>query len=66
MNDLLPILVAGLVEARLERYDNLIVAGLNESNIPQALAASVDTAQPAFDAFSHLAMGLYSALMTPR
>jgi inactivated superfamily I helicase/RecB family exonuclease len=30
----LPVLVAGLVEARLERYDNLIIAGLNEGRFP--------------------------------
>ncbi len=30
----LPVLVAGLVEARLERYDHLIMAGLNEGKFP--------------------------------
>lgn len=30
----LPVLVAGLVEARLETYDNLIIAGLNEGKFP--------------------------------
>jgi ATP-dependent helicase/nuclease subunit B len=30
----LPVQVAGLVEARLERFDNLIVAGLNEGKFP--------------------------------
>lgn len=30
----LPVLVAGLVEARLERHDHLIIAGLNEGKFP--------------------------------
>ena len=30
----LPVLVAGLVEARLERYDHLVIAGMNEGKFP--------------------------------